>query len=136
MSAVFENPGVNWSKWAQHADPRTCEACEREFAPNHPRRRFCGATDCPGRQRRRAAPPPPRRRPRSRNRAQGGLTGVMAEVLILASTDPPVGSPTELAATLRDLIDARQRTPAMERAATMRLLAVAATRAAALTPTP
>jgi hypothetical protein len=53
MSSVPAPPTVSWSTWAEHAQALTCPACNTSFQPNHPRRRFCGKPDCPGRPRKR-----------------------------------------------------------------------------------
>lgn len=130
---------VNWSGWAAHAQPLTCPACSTEFAPNHPRRRFCGQPDCPGRQRRRAATnvgsnAPRPRRPRRRASANT-VYALLASAMLDAASDPPEGTEAELVRAAVELVrGVRQNRPlAAERAATVRLLAIAVERTARLT---
>jgi hypothetical protein len=128
---------VDWSTWAAHADTRVCEGCGRTFAPNHPRRRFCGEDDCPGR---RPTQTPRRRRPSGRAQAAAraaGIQGLLGEVLVECSRP-------ELAdGTLDQLIKAAKLLVSVERAgypaavrrqAVIRLLAAGAARGIVLVP--
>lgn len=138
MSAdpLYENR-VDWTKWAQHAQAIQCAACGQTFQPNHPRRRFCGQEGCPGRQRRRntgtstTTAPRARRTRQPRRRTHGQLYALIADATLAVALQQPAGTFEELLRAARDLVQSARlnRPPAVERAATVRLLAVASARA-------
>lgn len=107
MSALLQHPvSQDWARWAATAAPRTCEKCRREFAPNHPRRRFCGTADCPEVAR---AARPDVEPVVARRRRQSGVQGVLADAMIeLHRPDGPTGKPQEIGAALRDLVAAER----------------------------
>jgi hypothetical protein len=128
---------VDWTTWAEHAEPRVCEGCGTTFAPNHPRRRFCGADQCPGR---RPASAPRRRRPSGRAQAAAraaGIQGMLGEVLVECSRP-------ELAdGTLDQILKAAKLLVSVERhgypehvrrKAVIRLMAAGAARGIVLVP--
>lgn len=137
MSDPIFTARVDWSSWAAHAAPRVCEGCEREFAPNHPRRRFCGESDCPGR---RPSATPRRHRPSGRAQAAAraaGIQGVLGEVIVECS------KPELSDGTLDQLLKAAKLLVSVERAgypdavkrrAVIRLMAAGSARAIALVP--
>lgn len=136
MTALPAPARVDWSTWASHAAALTCPACERTFAPNHPRRRFCGRADCPGRTRRRvchdttdATLRPPRAR-----RQTNTLYGLLGDALLRAHTRNVPASPLNLAAAAIELAYAVKAgcSPADEAEQLTNLLAIAARRAASV----
>lgn len=128
---------VDWTSWAEHAAARVCEGCAITFAPNHPRRRFCGGAECPGR---RPSQPPRRRRPSGRAQAAAraaGVQGMLGEVLVECSR------PELAEGQLSQVLKAAQLLVAVERAgypahvrrkAIVRLMAAGAARGVSLVP--
>jgi hypothetical protein len=135
MSSLMEQ-SVDWAGWAKHAPERECPACGTRFAPNHPRRRFCGRSECPGRQRRRNTAPPAAAAPRPRRKPSSDTVySLVADAMIDTHTSPPDGTAHELVAAAVELVRGvrASRPPAAERALTVRLLSIAAARAAQFT---
>lgn len=129
---------VDWSGWAATADPRVCEGCGTTFAPNHPRRRFCGGDGCPGRRQ----PPPPRKRKGLTGRQQAaartaGIQGFVADVMLEINLSDPAGSIDELLAAAKILLAAERAGNTVARQqAVVRLCAVGAVRSVSLVPPP
>lgn len=132
MSALLQHPvSQDWARWAATAAPRTCEKCRREFKPNHPRRRFCGAEDCPDVAR---AARPDVEPAVARRRRQSGVQGVLADAMIeLHRSDGPTGKPEEIGAALRELVTAeRAGRPAQIKGALARVQAATIARSLAI----
>lgn len=137
MSTPIFTSRVDWSTWASHAEARVCEGCSATFAPNHPRRRFCGADECPGR---RPTQAPRRRRPTGRAQAAAraaGVQGMLGEVLVECS------KPELADGTLSQVLKAAQLLVAVEkhgypetvrRKAIVRLMAAGCARGIVLVP--
>jgi hypothetical protein len=134
MSSVPAPPTVSWSTWAEHAQALTCPACNTSFQPNHPRRRFCGKPDCPGRTRRRVSHETSgATRPRTPRAASNALFGMVADALLRAHARPPSASDVAMSTAALGLARAVRApgcTPAQEAEAIVQLLAIAARRAA------
>lgn len=130
---------VDWSTWAAHAEPRVCEGCSNTFAPNHPRRRFCGVPPCPGRRPAPAGAGRRRRRPSASAETTArinGIQGVLADVVLVVNDRPPTGELREVLHAAKALLDAERRgLPAGRvRQAAVQLAAASTARAVQITP--
>ena len=115
---------VDWTAWAANAKAITCEGCQREFQPNHPRRRHCGQPDCEGPRRSDSRRRRPTQAEQRASRRRASIQGVLADVLLEVNRpDAPEGTGRELAAAVR----AVATQPTNRRRALVRLCAIAAT---------
>ena len=135
MSTPLFTSRVDWTSWAEHAEPRQCEGCGDVFAPNHPRRRFCGQDACPGR---RPSAAPRRRRPTGRAQAAAraaGVQGLLGEVLVEVHRDD-LGSLDEVLKAAGKLVAAERAGAAgpEKRRLVVKLLAAGAARGLVLVP--
>lgn len=126
------------ARWADTAKPIACAGCGTEFAPKHPRQRYCKAPECPGRR----APSGRRRNGPSGHAVEAarriGVQGVLADVLLHTHTaDDLDGRIAEIREAVHAWVAAEAtRRPREVHAALIRLQAACAIRTLTVAPPP